>query len=124
MEIPIKPLEIQRTNGFFSNLGNEASLQQLRQFVRSAGLTNEPFLAPYTVQPLGFGDSLKRGIEAVKKFFSDTRVIATHKSRIEFAVTELHCPRANGVKAKLAITRETEECGRLQRRDIRHRRQR
>jgi hypothetical protein len=109
MEIPIKPLEIQRTNGFFSNLGNEASIRQLRQFVRSAGLTDEPFLVPYTVQSLGFGDSLQKGIEAVKTFFSDTRVIATQKSCIEFAVTELHCPRAAGVKAKLAVTRETEE---------------
>lgn len=112
MEIPIKPLKVERTNGFFSNLGDSSSLLQLPRFIKSTGLTSPAdveLFAAYTIESLGVGSFLREKIEALKRFFSDTRVIATHKSRIEIAVTELHCPRATGAKAKLSVVRETEE---------------
>lgn len=54
------------------------------------------------------GDFLKEKLDQLRQFFSDVRVIGTQQSRIDVAVTELHCPRATGVKAKLSVVRETE----------------
>lgn len=114
MNIPITPIKTERTNGFFNNLGNEASLRLLRRFIKSAGFTSgddAKLLASYTVESLGISDSWKKAVEAVKRFFSDTKVLATQKSRIEMVAAELHCPRATGVKATLSVVRETEEAG-------------
>ena len=112
MEVPIKPLKVERKNGFFSD-AVEPSLSQVRRLLKSAGITTNADLALLggPVESLGMGDSLRGTIDNIKRFFSDTRVTATQTSRIEIAVTELHCPRATGVKAKLSVVRETEETG-------------
>lgn len=108
----VKPLKTERRNGLFTNLG-DPSLQQLRRFMTSAGISPADIerCGLRTVESLGVGHLLKDTLDKLQQFFSDVRVLKTETSRIEVSVSELHCPRATGAKAKLSVVRETEEVG-------------
>ena len=106
-------IRIERTSGFFNNLGEPASLQQLPTFRKYAGLVtprDDELFAPYMIETHGkVIDFLRRRAADLKKFFSDVRVLGTQRAAIKIAVNELHCPRALGASAESRVVRETEE---------------